>query len=101
MYVCHGHRELLLEIPCILDLWQLIRAAEYTSCETLLSGVSTEAGVSQSTDEAGLSGSFMPLTPYCLLLTMAACGAHTVYPSPKVIQVKKKKKREEKSPIFL
>ena len=85
MYMCHGHKDLLLEIPCILGLWQLAQAAEYISYENLLSEVSTEAGVSQSADEAGLSGSFMPLTPYCLLLTMAACGAPTVYPSPKVI----------------
>lgn len=69
------------------------QAAEYNSYENLLSGVSTEAGVSQSTEEAGLSGSFMLLTPYCLLLTMATCGAHTVYPSPKVIRIKKKRRR--------
>lgn len=82
-----------------MGLWQLTQAAEYISCENLLSGVSTETGVSQSTDEGGLSGSFMPLTLYCLLLTMAACGAHTVYPSTEMTRVKKQ--TEEKSPIFL
>jgi len=82
---CHGHKDPLLEIPCILGLWQLTPGAEYISYANLLSGVGTEAGVSQSTDEAGLSGHFMPLIPYCLLLTMATCVDHTVYAFPKVI----------------
>lgn len=51
MSAWHGHRELLLEIPCIQSLWHLTEAAEDSSHEHFLSGVSTEARILQSTDE--------------------------------------------------
>lgn len=95
MFVYCCHRELLLKIPCIQGLWHLSLTAENHSHEKVLSGISTEPEVLQSTDESDLRGSFMLLTSQCLLLPMYACETHTVNPSPKMILKKRK------SPIFL
>lgn len=81
----------------MLGLWQLTQGHCHICCKNLLSGVSNEGGLSQSTDGACLSGSSMLLTAHCLLFTMAACGAHSVCCSSKVIQVKKQKKNH---PLF-
>lgn len=91
MFACCGHRELLLmKILCIQGLWHLSHTAENHSHEKVLSGISTEPEVLQSTDENDLRGFFTFLTSQCLLLLTYACETQTVNPSPKMILKKRK-----------